>query len=45
MLKRDQIQEALLCERGVEPIPADEEDESLGLQNFFHKLRDRVQQG
>lgn len=38
MVERNEVQERLLCERGVEPIVVEENDASLGLIHFFEAL-------
>lgn len=43
LVKRDEIQEKILEERGVEPIILNDEDASRGLANFFRELRERVE--
>ena len=42
MVERNEVQERLLCERGVEPIVSEESDASLGLIHFFEALLQAV---
>ena len=42
MVERNEVQERLLIERGVEPIVYEESDPSVGLTNFFEALREAV---
>ncbi len=42
LVRRDEIQEKILEERGVEPIIVDDEDASRGLATFFRELCQRV---
>ncbi len=41
-MERNEIEETLLRERGVEPIISEEEDASLGLTRFFQSLFEQV---
>ncbi|MBV9225130.1 MAG: SIR2 family protein [Acidobacteriaceae bacterium] len=43
MVERNEVQERLLCERGVEPIVSEESNASLGLVRFFEALLGAVQ--
>ena len=45
LAERNEVQERLLLERGVEPIVSEEEDPSRGLTRFFEALREAVQSG
>jgi SIR2-like domain len=43
MVERNEVQERILCERGIEPIVLEESDASLGLIHFFEALLQAVQ--